>query len=49
MDLIWGISAAAIFLGIIGILAWDAMDQIRSRKNEWKIIKRKSNRHHRRV
>ena len=39
MDLILGLAAAAMFLGIIGVLAWDAIDQIRSRHDEWKIIK----------
>jgi len=46
MDLIWGIAAVVIYMGIIGVLFKDAVDQIRSRKNEWKIIRRnKKNKH----
>lgn len=46
MDLIWGIAAIGIFLGIIGLLTWDVMDQIRSRRYGWKIIERKGTNHH---
>ena len=48
MDLIWGIAAVFIYFGIIGLLVWDTIDQIRSRKNEWKVSKRNNrskNRH----
>lgn len=40
MTLVWGIAALIIYFGIIGILAKDAIDQIRRRNNEWKIIKK---------
>jgi len=43
MTLVWGIAALIIYFGIIGVLAKDAMDQIRRRNNEWKVI-RKNNR-----
>lgn len=41
--MLWGLAAVVIYFGIIGILLKDAMDQIRSRKDEWKIV-RKNNR-----
>ena len=49
MTLIWGIAALGIYFGIIGILAQDAIDQIRSIDNERKIIDRKKGNNHRRV
>lgn len=39
MDIIWGLAAVGIYFGIIGVLAKDAMDQIRGRHDEWKIIR----------
>lgn len=44
--MIWGIAALGIFFGIIGILAQDAIDQIRSIENEQDRNKRNN---HRRV
>lgn len=39
----WGIVTLGVYFGIIAILAKDAIDQIRSRKDEWKVY-RKNNR-----
>lgn len=49
MDLIWGIAAVVIYLGIIGILAKDVMDQIRRRQDDRKIIKKNKNNKHSRI
>lgn len=46
MTLIWGIAALGIYFGIIGILAKDAIDQIRSIENGQDRNKRNN---HRRV
>lgn len=40
MELIWGIAAIGIFLGIIGLVAWDSVDQIRRSRNEWKVYRK---------
>lgn len=46
MTLIWGIAAIVIYFGIILVLAKDAMDQIRGRHDEWKIVRSDRKSHH---
>lgn len=44
MELIWGLAAIGIYLTIIGVLFQDVMNQIRSRHDEYRILKRRNKR-----
>lgn len=48
MNLILGFAAIGIYFTIFGILFKDAMDQIRRKHDEFRIIKRQSNTRHKR-